>query len=98
MEFHLGNYNFCGPNTRLDERLNSDGTPKDWSRPINKIDEICMRHDIGYANKRRCEADEIMLRELNELDNRELTCNELLVKYFVMCVIGLLYRLRLLRQ
>lgn len=103
MEFHLGNYNFCGPNTRLDDRLNHDGTPKEWSKPINKIDEICMRHDIGYHNAgeghgTRCEADEVMLRELSALDNDDLTCNELFVKYFVMCIIGILYRLRLLRQ
>ena len=74
MEFHLRSpsfrrYNFCGPNTRLNERLNPDGTPKDWSQPINRVDEICMRHDIAYRNGDRCEADETMLRELNELDN-----------------------------
>ena len=93
-EFHLRGYNFCGPNTRLNERLNPNGTPRKWSTPINKIDEICMRHDIGYRNGSRREADETMLRELRDLENKDLTWSELFVKYFVMCVIGVIYRIR----
>jgi hypothetical protein len=53
-----------------------------------------MRHDLGYRNGSRREADEAMLRELNELENSDLTCNELLAKYFTRCVVGILYRLR----
>jgi len=34
-EFHLPGHNFTGPCTRLDRRLNEDGTPRDWSKPIN---------------------------------------------------------------
>jgi hypothetical protein len=42
-----------------------------------------MRHDIAYRNAdegrgTRREADETMLRELNELNDGDLTCNELL--------------------
>jgi hypothetical protein len=86
-EYHLRTlnfrrYNFCGPNTRLNNRLNPDRTPKNWSKPINRVDEICMRHDLGYRNGSRRETDETMLRELNELENSDLTCNELLAKYF----------------
>jgi hypothetical protein len=67
--------------------------------PINRIDEICMRHDIAYRNAdegrgNRKEADETMLRELNELENRHLTCSELLAKCFTRCIIGIIYRLR----
>ncbi len=67
--------------------------------PINRIDEVCMHHDIAYRDAdegrgTRCEADRIMLNELNELDDNELTCNELLAKCFVSCAIGLLYCLR----
>jgi hypothetical protein len=98
-EFHLRTlsfrkYNFCGPNTRLNRRLNPNGTPKHWSKPINKIDEICMRHDIAYKNGTRREADRIMLQELNELKDRDLTCNELLAKYFTYCIIGIIYHVR----
>jgi hypothetical protein len=58
-----------------------------------------MRHDIAYRNAdegrgTRREADEAMLRELNELANSDLTCNELLAKCFTRCVIGILYHVR----
>jgi hypothetical protein len=59
------------------------------------IDEICMRHDIGYRNGSKREADETMLRELKGLRNRDLTWSELFAKYFIICVIGRIYRLRL---
>ena len=35
-------YNYCGPNTNLRKRLNPDKTPKDFSKPVNKVDKICM--------------------------------------------------------
>jgi hypothetical protein len=97
MEFHLRSpsfrrHNFCGPNTRLNERLKPDGTPKDWSKPINRVDEICKRHDIAYRNGDRCKADEAMLRELNELDDRDLSCGELLAKYCALFAIGIVRR------
>ena len=65
-------YSFCGPNTKLDERLNSDDTPKEWSKPINKVDEVCLHHDLAYkyadeGKGTRHEADEKMLEELNNL-------------------------------
>lgn len=41
-------YNYCGPNRNLRKRLNPDKTPKDFSKSVNKVDEICMRHDIAY--------------------------------------------------
>jgi hypothetical protein len=73
VELHLRDlkgrkFSFCGPNTKLDERLNPDDTPKDWSKPINKIDAICMRHDINYRKAdegfgTRHEADKIVLDE-----------------------------------
>lgn len=43
-------YNFCGPGTKLDKRLNADGTPKPWSKPINKLDQGCMAHDLVYTS------------------------------------------------
>ena len=62
-----------------------------------------MRHDIAYRNAdegrgTRCEADETMLRELNELNNGDLTWSELFAKCFTRCVIGVLYRMRKLCQ
>ena len=37
-EMHLPGHNFTGPGTKLYKRLNSDGTPKEWSIPINRVD------------------------------------------------------------
>ena len=93
-------YNFCGPNTNLRKRLNPDNTPKDFSKPINKVDEICMRHDIAYeeADKgigTRHDADKTMLNELNKLNNKELNWNEFLAKYFTKGIIGVKYKLGL---
>ena len=34
-EMHLPGHNFTGPGTILYRRLNPDGTPKEWSMPIN---------------------------------------------------------------
>ena len=81
-EFHLRTitgrrYNFCGPNTRLSRRMTPNGTVRDGSEPINRIDEISMRHDIAYRNAdegrgTRLQADADMLRELDELDDEDL--------------------------
>ncbi|XP_044766921.1 uncharacterized protein LOC123322902 [Coccinella septempunctata] len=42
-ELHLPGYHYCGPGTRLSERLarNDPG--------INKLDEACKEHDIAYS-------------------------------------------------
>ena len=74
-------YSFCGPSTKLNQRLNPDGTAKDWSQPINKVDGICMNHDKAYEAAdqgigTRHEADKTMLNELKDLDNKELSWND----------------------
>src|SRR5277367_2564594 len=50
-ELHMMNHNFTGPGTRTDLRLNEDLTPKDWSLPINRVDEASLKHDIAYMDK-----------------------------------------------
>ena len=39
-EMHLPGHNFTGPRTKLYKRLNPDGTPKEWSIPINRVDKM----------------------------------------------------------
>ena len=39
-EAHLPGYRFCGPGTKLEERIEQDG--------INPLDEACKEHDIAY--------------------------------------------------
>lgn len=70
-EMHIPGMNFAGPGTRLDLRLNSDGTPKDTSRPVDRVDEAAYRHDMAYSafpdTKTRNVADRVMVSELNEI-------------------------------
>src|SRR3978361_895139 len=42
-ELHIPTYKFCGPGTRLEERLHRGDKPK------NKLDALCRSHDIAYA-------------------------------------------------
>ena len=51
-EMHLLQHNFTGPGTRLDQRLNPDLTPKEWSKPINSIDRAAYQHDLAYTKHR----------------------------------------------
>ena len=68
-EMHLPGYNFTGPGTKLYKRLNPDGTPKEWSKPINRVDNAAYHHDLCYSKhdetKTRNEVcDKTMLGEL----------------------------------
>ena len=38
-EHHLPSYNYLGPNTRLDIRLDENNQPKPGEEPINAIDQ-----------------------------------------------------------
>ena len=70
-------HNFTGPGTKLDKRLNPDGTPRDWSKPINRVDEAACHQDHCYAKnpdtRTRNEVyDREMLRELAPITNPTL--------------------------
>ena len=76
-EMHLPGHNFTGPGTKLYKRLNPDGTPKDWSIPINRVDNAAYHHDLCYSKdddtKTRNEGcDKTMLGELNGIVNPTL--------------------------
>src|SRR3977135_3277736 len=71
-ELHLPFHNFTGPFTRTDLRLNENLVPHDWSKPINRIDEAALKHDIAYMDKSleaRHKADDIMIEELRNIEN-----------------------------
>src|SRR3981189_3570599 len=79
-ELHLPSYNFAGPFTQLEKRLDENDEPLPNSIPINKIDQIAYYHDIMYrdyptANGRQV-ADQIMLKALDDLDDKDLTTRE----------------------
>lgn len=58
VELHLPGYQFCGPGTRLEERL------KKGERGINPLDSACREHDIAYDRsnsiEHRNEADRVL--------------------------------------
>ena len=62
-------YNYCGPGTKLEERLTSND-PK-VRDPINNLDSICQRHDIAYSEakslKDKHKADDVMLDEISKI-------------------------------
>ena len=70
---HLPGHNFTGPVTELYKRLNPDGTPKECSMPINRVnnaayhDLCCSKHDDTKTMNEVC--DKTMLGELNGIVN-----------------------------
>ena len=48
-KMHLPGHNFTGLETTLYKRLNPDGTPKEWSIPINRVDNAAYLHDLCYS-------------------------------------------------
>jgi len=67
---------FTGPGRRLDQRLNPDLTPKEWSKPISCVDRAAYQHDLAYAKHRdtanRNITDRIMVNQLNSTPNPTL--------------------------
>ena len=41
-------YSFVGPGTKRNKRLDENKNPLPHSKPLNKLDEIAMNHDICY--------------------------------------------------
>ena len=73
-EKHLPNYSYCGPNTRLDIRLDNNDKPKPGEEPINSVDTACYKHDIAYHDSgddldKKHIADKILLQQLNAITN-----------------------------
>jgi hypothetical protein len=75
-EMHLPGHSFTGPGTRLDLRLNPDGSFKDWSKPVDRVDNAAYHHDLAYAQHSdtadRNVADGVMVAELNNIKNPTL--------------------------
>ena len=74
---HLPGHNLIGLGTKLYKRLNSDGTPKEWSIPINRVDNAAYHHDLCSSTHddtktRNQVCDNTMLGELNGFVNPTL--------------------------
>ena len=72
-EMHLPGHNFTGPRSRLDVRLNDGGSYKNWSKPVDRVDNAAYHHDLAYAKHpdtaSRNVADREMVTELKNIDN-----------------------------
>ena len=77
-EMHLPGHNFTGPGTKLNKRLNSDGTPMVyWSIPINRVDNAAYHHDLCYSKHsdtktRNDVCDKTIINELDGIKNHNL--------------------------
>ena len=91
VEMHLLGHNFTGPGTKLNKRLNPDLTPKEWSKPINRVDKAAYHHDICYLKNndtttRNKVCDKNMLKELKGIYNP--TIRERMERGLVSSLIG----------
>src|SRR3981189_2553019 len=71
-EKHLPGHSFTGPGTNLDKKLNEDLSPKDWSQPINRVDQAAYKHNLKYmddSKEARQKADQEMINELQNISN-----------------------------
>lgn len=61
VELHIPGYQFCGPGTKLTQRLERG------DKGINKLDTACKNHDIAYSKNKsgseRRKADKILAQE-----------------------------------
>jgi hypothetical protein len=90
-EKHIPQYQYCGPSTRLDIRLDNNDKPKSGEEPINRVDETCYQHDLAYREAdndltKKHEADRIMLEQLNSITNP--TIKERLSRLLIKGAIG----------
>lgn len=75
-ELHIpGGYNFCGPGTKLKQRLDRG------DKGINLLDESCKRHDIAYSKNKdinqRHAADRLLADEaLQRFKSKDATIGE----------------------
>ena len=76
-EYHLSpSYNYLGPGTRTDIRLDQNKQPKVGEEPNGPVDAIALNHDIRYEQadqsdeplRNKHEADLIMISELDKID------------------------------
>ena len=72
-EKHLPGMRYCGPGTRVREKLDELGKPKPGCEPVDRVDEAALKHDIAYASYRdkdhRNEADKEFVDDLLHIDN-----------------------------
>ena len=68
--------NFAGSGTNLNERLTSTGAYKDWSKPVDRVDNAAYHHDLAYHHftdtATRNVADRLMIQEMDAIKDPTL--------------------------
>lgn len=85
IEFHLPDYNYTGPGTKLLKRLERG------DKPINKLDAASKEHDLIYHkskdSKKRFEADKVLIEQAEEIyQNPESSFREKIEAYVVKII------------
>lgn len=70
--FSLKRFNFAGPGTKLDKRLDPrTKLPLPHSQPVNEVDKAAYYHDLAYENmadqQSRKIADDVMIQDLDAI-------------------------------
>lgn len=69
-EKHVPSYNYLGPGTRLDIRLDASDRPRPGEEPISATDALALKHDLAYRDAKsladKHAADREMLEELED--------------------------------
>ena len=75
-EMYLPRMNLAGPGTNLDERLTSTDAYKEWSKPVDRVDNAAYHHDLAYKyftdKAGRNEADKMMIEEIDAIKNPKI--------------------------
>lgn len=92
-ELHLPRYQFCGPGTRLEERIARG------DRGINRLDEACREHDIAYKNFKELEyrhkADkELEMKAFNRMFSNDVGLGEKLASLIVASAMKIKTKMR----
>ena len=95
-EKHMPAYQYLGPGTDLNIRLDDNLQPRPGEEPINKTDEIAYNHDINYLEagdnlELKHEADKIMIEALKQV--KPGTFGEKVAKWIAEKIISLKLKL-----
>ena len=85
-------YHFLGPGTKLNKRLHENKNPLPHSKPVNKLDEIAMNHDICYekypkTKERNKICDKKMLDDIKS-NKKTSSINEWIMRRLSKNIIG----------
>ena len=91
-ELHSPGYNFLGPGSKLNKRLDENKNPLPHSKPINKLDEIAMNHDICYekypnTKERNKICDKEMVNDIKK-NKKTTSINEWIMRRAAKNIIG----------